>query len=145
MRFFQVFILPSFLTNVPTAIKSASNNIAIPPEARRCFILILPINISKSEIPKIKAAVDRFAGRINTQIITTGIMTGKNASLKLFISPCFIDNTLAIYIIRASLAKSDVWIVNPSPGKVSQRVAWLKFVPRNRVSIKRITAIPINN
>jgi hypothetical protein len=73
--------------------------------------------------------VERFEGNIKTQTKPTGIIIGRKAFLKSLTSSCFIDRIRAIYIIKANLAKSEVWIVIPIPGKVSHRDAELIAVP----------------
>ncbi len=60
------------------------------------------------QIIKSIADVEKFAGSINPHTISIGSIIVKKTDLKFVICPCFLDNTLDRYIIRASLAKSDV-------------------------------------
>ena len=100
----------------------------------KCLRLTRPINsIIQQIIPSI-AAVEKFAGRISRQTIIIGMAKGRNVLFKSLISFCLTDNSLATYIINASLAKSDVCMVTPKPGISSQRAAWFMFVPKSSVT-----------
>ena len=54
------------------------------------------------------AAVEKLAGKINVQIKIAGMMTGKNPDLKCLIYSCFLLSTRARYMIRKSLATSEL-------------------------------------
>ena len=45
-----------------------------------------------------------------------------------------------MYIINASLAKSEDWKVKPTNGMLTQRPASFTFVPKKKVKIRRATA-----
>ena len=80
-----------------------------------------------------KAAVEKLAGKIKAQIIPTGTTIGTNACLKSFITSCFIDSILATYVIKASLAKSEVWNVSEVPGIASHLAASPALTPLIKV------------
>ena len=133
--------LPSILNARAIRINSESATMPAPASNNKCLILILPINISITDVAKNNAAVERFAGTIRMQTMITGVTIGINAFLKSFILSWFIESMRATYMISASLARSDVWIVRPIPGKVSHREAELIFVPRTSVSSNSGTEI----
>ncbi|MNY43936.1 hypothetical protein D3C86_1789210 [compost metagenome] len=75
---------------------------------RMNFMGIRPMkNIKQQVAPKSKA-VDRFAGAISPQIISTGNSTGKKPFQKLPITFCFRLSWRARKVKMASLAKSEV-------------------------------------
>ena len=53
-----------------------------------CFVFTLPINIISMLVPPISNAVDKFDGAINKQIITTGVIIGRNPFLNSLITVC---------------------------------------------------------
>jgi hypothetical protein len=122
-------------------INNVKNTMPHKPSKERCFIDIRPINISITLTINIISAVERLAGRISVHIMPTGIITGRKAFLKSLISSCFMARVLAIYMINAILAKSDVCIVSPMPGIVSQRDAEFKDVPMANVNNSNGTEI----
>jgi hypothetical protein len=116
-----------------------SATIPTPASNSKCLILILPINIRITAVAKSKAEVERFAGTIRIQTMRTGVTIGIKADLKSLILSWFIDSIRATYIMSASFAKSEVWMVRPIPGKVNQRDAEFKFVPITSVNNNRGT------
>ena len=89
-------------------ISNITGIMTIPIVRMRCLPLILPMNISIIQVAPMSRAVERFAGAINRQTTATGRITGKNPFLKSFISSCFLLSSRLIYIIKASLARSEV-------------------------------------
>lgn len=100
----------------------------------------LPINIKTKQVTKRRAAVEKLAGNINPQTINTGNRSGTKADLKLFISSCFFDNKRAKYMIKVSLAKSEVW-KDKLKGKGRTLLASFRFNPINKVSTSKGTAM----
>ena len=108
-------------------------NNAIPSVYRICFVLTLPINISNKLVPKIRMAVDKFAGAISMQMMPTGTMIGKNPFLKSLITFCLRLNCLLMYINSASLARSDVWKVMLMTGNFIHLLPAFNCTPNNNV------------
>src|SRR5690242_7976644 len=106
-----------------------------------CFKFTLPINIKSKAMPPMSKEVERLAGAINTQIIPTGIINGKNPFLKSLITFCLLLNSRLIYINKASLARSEVWKVRLITGSLIQRLASLIWLPYNNVYNKSGTEI----
>ena len=104
-------------------------NMPIPINEAMYFKAILPTNIRIIQVANRTAAVEKFAGKIKAQVISTGSIIGINADLKSLILSCLIDNARATNRINASLARSDVWKDKLIIGSVSQRLASLRFVP----------------
>ena len=82
--------------------------IAMAIVTKICLVLTLPININNMLVPKMSNEVDKFAGAINKQINTTGMIIGKNPFFKSLITCCFLLNILLMYMNNANFAKSEV-------------------------------------
>ena len=89
----------NFLTNGEMTIKTTP---------AMCLMLALPIKSKIRLVAPVNKAVDRFAGAIKAQIITTGAISGKNPDLNCLIVSCLLLNCLLKYINNASLARSEV-------------------------------------
>ena len=89
-----------------TLIMIAIGTIATSMVSKICLMLTLPININNNEVAPVNNAFDKLAGMINAQIISTGIITGKNPFLKSLITSCFLLNIFDKYINKANFAKS---------------------------------------
>ena len=103
------------------------------------------MNIKTKQVPNKIRDVERLAGKIKPHTSNTGKISGIKVSFRSATLSCFNDNTLAMYMIKANLAKSDDWIVKPNPGTVTHRDASLKEVPINNVINKRGILIIKNN
>ena len=68
------------------------------------------MNISMRQVSINTVAVEKLAGKIKAQTNNTGMIMGIKVALSSLILFCFFDSNLATYIIRAILAKSDVWV-----------------------------------
>ena len=98
-----------------------------------CLMLTLPININNSDVAPVRSALDKLAGIIKAQIISTGIMTGKNPFLKSLITSCFLLNILDKYMNKANLAKSLVCMVKLIMGNLIHLLPSLILAPKNKV------------
>ncbi len=103
-----------------------------------------PTNIKTIHVKNNTLAVDKFSGNINAQIIAIGNITGTNASLKESTLSCVLDNILAVYMISANRARSEVWKVRFITGNVIQREASFTSGARNMVYNKAGTDIHNN-
>src|SRR5687767_7099763 len=91
------------------------------------------MNINNRLVAPVSMAVDRFAGAINTQMISTGMITGRKPFLKSLITFCFLLNNLPRYMNKASIARSDVWNVRLINGSLIHRLPSLSLTPKNKV------------
>ncbi len=106
---------------------------AAPMVSIICLALALPMKSRSIQLAPSNRAVDRFAGAINAQVMITGVITGRKPFLKSLITSCFLLISLARYMNRASLAKSDVCIVRFNIGSRIQRLPSFIRTPKNKV------------
>jgi len=108
-----------------------------PISVRIYFRFTRPINMRMIQVTNRMAAVEKLAGRISPHISNTGSMAGRKPFLNSLIFSWFLLSTLAIYMIRNSLATSELCKVTLMMGTVSQRLASFRLVPEIRVTSRR--------
>ncbi len=114
-------------------IKNTRGIAAMPIVIKICFVLALPINNKTRQLAPSNNAVERLAGAINMQTSAIGIMIGRNPFLKSFIMSCFLLISLARYMKRASLARSEVCMVMLIRGKRIHLLPSFIRTPKNKV------------
>src|SRR5690606_34695714 len=94
-----------------------------------CLKLTRPIKSNNTLVPNSIKAVDRLAHAISTKTKHTVPIMGINDFFKSLISCALRDSMRAKNVMRANLAKSDVWKVWLITGMVTQRLASFTLLP----------------